>query len=133
MTRFRTAGHLASRAGTVPGHHESAGRRRSGRTRHGNRWLAGTLGIAAMSAARTRDTYLAARYKRLVPRLGRKKSLAALQHNMLVAVWHMPTADVPYQDLGRDYFDRLDPERTKRRAIAQLHRLGYQVDLTPAA
>jgi transposase len=133
MTRFRTAGHLASWAGTTPGHYESAGKRRSGKTRHGNRWLSGTLGIAAMSAAKTNNTYLAARYKRLVPRLGKKKSLVALQHNMLVAIWHMLTADVPYQDLGGDYFDRLDPERAKRRALAQLHRLGYQVELTLAA
>lgn len=133
MTRFRTAGHLASWAGTTPGHYESAGKRRSGKTRHGNRHLAATLGIAAMSAARTKDTYLAARYKRLVPRLGKKKSLVALQHNMLVAIWHMLTADVPYQDLGGTYFERLDPDRTKRRAIAQLHRLGYQVEITLAA
>jgi transposase len=133
MTRFRTAGHLASWAGTTPGHYESAGKRRSGKTRHGNRHLAATLGIAAMSAARTKDTYLAARYKRLVPRLGKKKSLVALRHNMLVAIWHMLTADVPYQDLGGTYFERLDPDRTKRRAIAQLHRLGYQVEITLAA
>lgn len=133
MARFRTAGHLASWAGTTPGHHESAGRRRSGRTRHGNRWLSGALGIAAMSAARAKGTYLGARYKRLIPRLGKKKALVALQHNMLVAVWHMLTHDVPYHDLGGDYFDRLDPDRAKRRAVAQLHRLGYQVELTPAA
>jgi transposase len=67
------------------------------------------------------------------PRLGKKKSLVALQHNMLTAIWHMLTASVPYQDLGADYFDRLDPDRAKRRAIAQLHRLGYQVELTLAA
>jgi transposase len=130
MTRFRTAGHLASWAGTTPGHYESAGKSRSGKTRHGNRWLAGTLGIAAMSAAKTKDTYLSARYKRLTPRLGKKKALVALQHNMLTAIWHMLAADLPYQDLGGDYFDRLDPDRAKRRAVAQLHRLGYQVELS---
>jgi transposase len=133
MTRFRTAGHLASWAGTTPGHYESAGKRRSGKTRHGNRWLAGTLGIAAMSASRTKDTYLSARYHRLVPRLGKKKALVALQHNMLIAIWHMLSTHTAYQDLGGDYFDRLDPERAKRRALAQLHRLGYQVELTLAA
>lgn len=133
MTRFRTAGHLASWAGTTPGHHESAGRSKSGRTRHGNRWLSATLGTAAMSAARAKDTYLAARYKRLIPRLGKKKALVALQHNILIAVWHMLTTDLPYHDLGGNYFDKLDPDRAKHRAIAQLHRLGYQVQLTPAA
>lgn len=133
MTRFHTAGHLASWAGTTPGHYESAGKRRSGRTRHGNHRLAAALGTAAMSAARTKNTYLSARYHRLVPRLGKKKTLVALQHTMLVAIWHMLTHDVPYQDLGANYFDRLDPDRAKRRALAQLHRLGYQVELTLAA
>jgi transposase len=133
MTRFRTAGHLASWAGTTPGHYESAGKSRSGKTRHGNRWLSGTLGVAAMSAAKTKDTYLSARYKRLTPRLGKKKALVALQHTMLIAIWHMLTHDLAYQDLGADYFDRLDPDRAKRRAIAQLHRLGYHVELTLAA
>jgi transposase len=133
MTRFRTAGNLASWAGTTPGHYESAGRRRSGRTRHGNRWLSGALGIAAMSAGKTKDTYLGARYRRLVPRLGKKKALVALQHSMLVAIWHMLSTDTAYHDLGGDFFDKLDPDRAKRRAIAQLHRLGFKVELTQAA
>jgi transposase len=74
MTRFRTAGHLASWAGVCPGHHESAGKRKSGKTRHGNRWLGAALGTAAMAASRTKNkTYLGARYQRLVPRLGKRK------------------------------------------------------------
>jgi transposase len=74
LSRFRTAAHLASWAGVCPGHHESAGKRKSGKTRHGNRWLGGALGTAAMAASRTKDkTYLGARYQRLVPRLGRRK------------------------------------------------------------
>ena len=134
MTRFRTAGHLASWAGTTPGHYESAGKHKSGKTRHGNRWLSQSLGVAAMAAARTKtNTYLGARYARLVPRLGKKRSLVALEHSILIATWHMLTDDVPYNDLGGDYFDRLDPDRAKRRAIAQLHRLGYSVELTLAA
>jgi transposase len=134
MTRFRTAGHLASWAGTTPGHHESAGKRRSGKTRHGNRWLAAALGTAAMAASRTRNnTFLGARYHRLMPRLGKKKALVALEHSILVAIWHMLSTNIAYQDLGGDFFDRLDPDRAKRRAIAQLHRLGYQVELTLAA
>jgi transposase len=133
MSRFRTAGNLASWAGTTPGHYESAGKRRSGKTRHGNRWLSGTLGIATMSAGKTKNTYLSARYRRLVPRLGKKKALVALQHSMLVAIWHMLSTDTPHHDLGDDFFDTLDPDRAKRRAIAQLHRLGYQVELTLSA
>jgi hypothetical protein len=100
----------------------------------GNRYLAAALGTAAMSAARTKNnTYLGARYARLVPRLGKMKAIVALQHSILLAVWHMLTHDTPYQDLGGDYFDKLDPDRAKRRAIAQLHRLGYHVELTHAA
>jgi transposase len=125
MTRFRTAGHLASWAGATPGHHESAGKRRSGKTRHGNRWLAAALGTAAMAAGRTRNnTFLGARYHRLMPRLGKNKALVALQHSILVALWHMLNTNTAYQDLGGDFFDRLDPDRAKRRAIAQLHRLA---------
>jgi transposase len=131
MTIFATAAHLASWAGTVPGHNESAGKRRPSKTRHGNRWLAGALGVAALSASRTKNTYLSARYRRLVPRTGKIKALVALQHSMLIATWHMLTDDVPYQDLGGAYFEQLNPDRAKHRAIAQLRRLGYDVELTP--
>lgn len=130
MTRFRTPGHLASWAGTTPGHHESAGKRRPARTRHGNRWLAATLGIAALSASRTKNTYLGTRYRRLIARTGKKKALVALQHSILIATWHMLTGNVAYHDLGADYFDQLNPDRAKHRALAQLRRLGYQVELT---
>jgi transposase len=132
MTRFRTAAHLASWAGVCPGHHESAGKRKSGKTRHGDRWLTGALGTAAMAASRTKDsTYLGARYQRLVPRLGKQKALVALEHSILTAVWHMLTDDIDDHDLGGDYFARLDPERATRRAIRQLNALGYTVRLDP--
>lgn len=133
MTRFRTAGHLASWAGTTPGHHESAGKRRAARTRHGNRHLAAALGIAALSASRTKNTYLGTRYRRLIGRTGKKKALVALQHSILIAIWHMLTDNVAYHDLGPAHFDQLNPDRAKHRALAQLHRLGYHVQLTPAA
>lgn len=100
MSRFATAAHLASWAGVCPGHHESAGKRKSGKTRHGNRWLVGALGTAAMAAARTKDTtYLGARYQRLAPRLVKKKAIVAVEHSILTAVWHMLTDDVDYADL----------------------------------
>ncbi|WP_206443358.1 IS110 family transposase, partial [Candidatus Protofrankia californiensis] len=132
MGRFRTAGHLASWAGICPGHHESAGKHKSGRTRHGNRWLRAALGTAAMAAARTRDTtYLGARYRRLAPRLGKKKALVAIEHSILTAVWHMFTHDTDYQDLGGDYFARLDPERALRRLTRQANTLGFTVRFDP--
>ena len=132
MTRFRTAAHLASWAGVCPGHHESAGKRKSGKTRHGNRWLAAALGTAAMAAARTRQsTYLGARYRRLVPRLGKQKALVAIEHSMLTAVWHMLTDDADYHDLGGDYFTRLDPEHAMRRIVRQANALGFTVRFDP--
>jgi transposase len=132
MSRFRTAGHLASWAGLCPGHHESAGKRKSGRTRHGNRWLGAALGTAAMAASRTRDkTYLGARYQRLVPRLGKKKAIVALEHSILTAVWHMFTHDVDYHDLGGDYFTRRDPDRAMKRIIRQANALGFTVRFDP--
>ncbi|MGA5135571.1 IS110 family transposase, partial [Streptomyces olivoreticuli] len=128
MARFRTAGHLASWAGVCPGHHESAGKHRSGRRRHGNRRLGAALGTAAMAASRTREkTYLGARYHRLMPRLGKKKALVALEHSMLTAVWHILAANVPYTDLGGDYYARHDPERAMRRITRQANALGFTV------
>jgi transposase len=132
MSRFRTAGHLASWAGVCPGHHESAGKHKSGRTRHGNRWLGGALGTAAMAAARTKDTtYLGARYRRLASRLGKKKALVAIEHSILTAVWHMLSGDTDYQDLGGDYFARRDPEAVMRRIIRQANVLGFTVRFDP--
>lgn len=132
MSRFRTAAHLASWAGVCPGHHESAGKRRSGKTRHGNRWLTAALGTAAMAAARTKDTtYLGARYQRLAPRLGKKKAIVAVEHSILIAVWHMLTDDVDYADLGGGYFARLDPERAMRRIVCQANALGFTVHFEP--
>ncbi len=86
MTRFPSAGHLASWAGTCPGSHESAGRVKSTKTRPGNPYLKGTLGIAAMSAARGKDTYLAAKYRRIAAHRGPTKAIVALEHATLIAI-----------------------------------------------
>jgi transposase len=131
MTRFRTAGHLASWAGVCPGQHESAGKHKSGKTRHGNRWLCGALGTAAMAASRSKDTYLAARYRRLASRLGKQKAIVALQHTILTAVWHMLSTDTDYQDLGADYYTRRDPHAAMRRIIRQANALGLTVRFDP--
>jgi transposase len=132
MSRFPTPGHLASWAGVCPGNHESGGRRKSGKTTKGNRWLRDALGTAAMAAARSKNTYLGAQYARLVRRLGSKqKALVALEHSILVSVWHMLTDTADYKDLGADYFLRRDPERERRRAITALNKLGYTVTLNP--
>jgi transposase len=129
MTAFATAGHLASWAGVCPGNDESAGKRRSGRTRKGSKWLRGTLIEAARAAARTRDTYLAAQYHRVRAHRGANKASLAIAHSLLVAVWHMLQTGETYLDPGGDYYTRRDPARTTRRLVTQLQRLGYSVTL----
>ena len=133
MSRFPTPGHLASWAGTCPGSHESAGRVKSTKTRPGNPYLKGALGVAAMSAARSKDSYLAARYRRIASRRGPVKAIVAIEHTMLTAIWHMLTNGVSYQDLGGDYYTRRAPDKTKQRAVNQLRQLGYTVTLEPLA
>ncbi|MFF2431072.1 IS110 family RNA-guided transposase [Streptomyces mirabilis] len=134
MQRFPTAGHLASWAGVCPGNHESAGKVTSGRTRHGDAWLKGVLGNAAAAAARSKNTYLAAQFRRLVGHRGKKRALVALEHSILVAVWHILTRDMPYQDLGADHFiNRIRKSRQTRRLVGQLTQLGYDVSLEPRA
>jgi transposase len=129
MTAFQTAGHLASWAGVCPGNDESAGKRRSGRTRKGSTRLRGTLIEAARAAARTRDTYLAAQYHRVRARRGANKASLAIAHSLLIAVWHMLQTGETYTDPGGDYYARRDPARTTRRLVTQLQRLGYSVTL----
>ena len=83
------------------------------------------------AAGRAKRSYLGARYRRLVPRLGKKKAIVAVEHSILTAAWHMLTDDVDYHDLGGDYFARLDPERAMRRIVRQANALGYTVRFDP--
>jgi transposase len=133
MSVFPTARELASWAGQCPGNHQSAGRRRSGKTRKGSKWLDWALEEAALAATRTKDSYLAAQYARLRPRRGHKKALGAVKHSIIVACWHMLGTGELYRDLGRDYFHRRDPAKTTKRLVAQLERLGHTVILQEAA
>ena len=133
MTRFRTAKHLASWAGTTPGHHESAGKVKSSRTRPGNPYLQGALGAAAMACSQNPRTYLGARYRRIAARRGPKKANVAIQRSMLIAIWHMATTGTLYDDPGADFFPRLHPDRAKKRAIHQLEAIGYRVTLDNAS
>lgn len=132
MTVFPTAKHLASWAGQCPGNDRSAGKRRSGRTRNGSRWLGIALTEAALAATRTKHTYLAAQYQRLRPRRGHKRALGAVKHSMLTAIWHMLTTGELYHDPGPDHFTR-NPTRQIKRLIAQLEALGQHVTLQEAA
>jgi transposase len=129
MSVFPTDKQLASWAGQCPGNDQSGGRRRSGKTRHGSKWLDWALEQSAMAAIRTNDVYLAAQYARLRPRRGHKKALGAVKHSILIACWHMLSTGELYVDLGGDYFRKRDPERITKRLVAQLQALGHQVTL----
>jgi transposase len=131
VTRFPTASHLASWAKVCPGNNESAGKRKSGRTEHGNPWLRDTLVEAAWGATRTRDTYLAAQYHRLAARRGAKRAIMAVAHSILVIVYALLKNGGEYRDLGNNYFDERNRSATVRRTVKRLQGLGYEVQLQP--
>jgi len=133
MTCFPSAGHLASWAGQCPGNDQSAGKRRSGRTRKGSKNLNLALKDAAMAAIRSNNTYLQALYRRKRSALGHGRAIGAVKHAMLCACWHMLSTGELYNDLGGDYFQRRDPERQTKRLLAQLQRLGHTVTLQGAS
>ena len=133
MTVFPSPRHLASWAGVCPGNHESAGKRRSGRTRKGNRWLRMALTEAASSVSRTTNTAFGARYRRIMRHAGHKKAVIAVAHAILVAAYHLLVGGVEYRESGPDYYDRRHAERARRRALQTLERQGYRVTIEPAA
>jgi hypothetical protein len=129
---FPDAGHLASWAGVSPSANESAGRIKSSKTMPGNRYLKAALGVAALAASHNRSSYLAVKYRRISARRGPVKAIVALEHTILNAVWNMLSTGELFEDLGADYYTRLDPERVKDRALQQLRQLGYEVTVTSA-
>lgn len=133
MSRFPSAKHLASWAGMCPGNHESGGKRLSGKTRKGSRWLRQILVEIAHGASKTKNTYLAAQYRRIAARRGKKRALIAVGHTVLTIVYTMLTRQQPYQELGAAYFDQRERHRVERRLVQRLERLGYEVALQPKA
>lgn len=133
MSRFASAAHLCSWAGVCPGNNESAGKRKSGRSPAGNRWLRALLVECAWSAARTKGSYFNAQYSRLARRRGKKRAALAVAHSLLTVVYHMITTGERYQDLGPDHFAKLDPDRLTRSLVKKLESLGHTVVLQPAA
>jgi transposase len=134
MGRFPTAGHLAKWAGMCPGNNITGGKRRSGKTTYGDKWLQEMLNQCAWAAARSRDTYLSAQFWRLARRIGKKKAAVAVGHSILVIAWHLLSQRCDYQDLGGDYFlRRTNPDRRRDHLIEQLHALGYRVTLDKVA
>jgi len=133
MNRFPSDGHIASWAGMCPGNRQSAGKRKSGKTTEGNRWLKAILAQTAWAATRAKGTYLSSQYHRLAGRRGRKRAIVAVGHSQLVSAYHMLRDGVEYQDLGEGHFDRLHTRRQTRYHVTRLERMGYQVTLAVPA
>jgi transposase len=131
MTVFPTPKHLASWAKMCPGNDQSAGKRRSGKTGKGNKWLRATLTEASLAATRTKNSYLAAQYQRLRGRRGHSKAVTAVGHSILTAAWHMLQTGELYRDLGGEYFTQRNPDQTTKRLVRQLEALGHSVTLQP--
>ena len=125
------AARIASSSSAVcPGSNES-GRIKSAHILPGNKYLKAALGTAAMSASRSKDTYLAANYRRIAAGRGPMKAIVALEHSILTAAWHLLADGECYANSGADHFTRLDPIKAKNNAIEKLNSLGFNV-ITPA-
>jgi transposase len=131
LDRFPSAGHAASWAGLCPGQHESAGKRRSGKTRQANPWLRAALVEAAQGAARTQGSYFAAHYRRIARHRGRKRALVAVAHSLLVRVYSLLRRGTTYTERGESYFAERDHERLQRYYVRRLEQIGFEVVLTP--
>lgn len=128
MNQFPTAGHLASWAGVAPGNNESAGKRKSGRTRKGNKILKSTLAQAAKSAAKNKNSFFHAQYQRIAIRRGKNRATMAVAHSILIAIYHMLKDDQDFIDLGSDYYHQFNTEKKINSYLKKLAALGYRVD-----
>jgi transposase len=131
MARFGTANRLSAWTGVAPGNDESAGKRRSGKTRQGNRTLRTGLTQMAHAAARTKGTYLSALYQRLAARRGKKRAIMAVAHAIVVSAFHMLSRHECYHELGSNYFDEQRRQHLVDRLTRRIERLGYRVSLEP--
>jgi len=129
MDTFPSAQHLASWAGVCPGNNESAGKRKSGKTTKGNRWLGSALSQSAWAAARKKDSYFQAQYRRLAGRRGKKRAIVALAHSLLTIIYHMLKDASEYRELGCHYFDKLNAHRLLPHLLKRIKDMGYQVTI----
>jgi transposase len=132
MNQFPTAQHLASWAGICPGNKESAGKQYSGKTRKGSRWLRRILCQAAWAASHTKNTYLAAQFRRIAAKRGKQRAIVAVAHSILVAAFYILKRNEPYREAGGNYFEQVNPTALRRYLIKRLERLGHKVILEPA-
>lgn len=130
MERFPSDAHIGSWSGMCPGQNESAGKRKSGKTRKGNKHLRGTLVEASRSAARSKNTYLSAQYHRIAARRGANRAAVAVGHSILIIAYHLLKTRQMYKDLGALYFDQRKEQKVIKNAIRKLESLGLQVTIT---
>ena len=133
MAQFPSAQHLASWAGLCPGNHESAGKRMSGTTRDGNKWLRRTLCQAAWAVTRKKDCYLSAQFKRLAVRRGVKRAVMAVAHTLLIIAYTMLKTGRSYHELGGTYLEQINKDQLQRYFVKRLQKLGLTVTVAPAA
>lgn len=133
MTRFPTAQHFASWGGMCPGNNESAGKRKSGKTRKGNRLLKTTLVICAHAAVKNKDSFFYAQFHRLCGRIGAKRAYVAVGHSMLISIYHMLKKRVPFKDLGAKYYNQFNPEKKLIAYLKKIENLGYTATVTQPA
>lgn len=132
MNQFPTAQQLASWAALCPGNHESAGKRKSGQTRDGNKWLRRSLCQAAWAVTRKKNCYLSAQFKRLAARRGVKRAVMAVAHTMLIIGYHMLRTGQGYYELGGNYLEQINKDQLQRYFVKRLQRLGLKVTVEPA-
>ena len=133
MNRFPTAGHLCSWAGVCPGNNESAGKRRSGKTRNGNKTLKSILVECAQAASKHKDSFFYSQYQRIAIKRGKQRAKMAVAHSMLIAIYYMIKEDKEYKDLGADYYNQFNTEKKANSYIKKLKELGYDVQINAQA
>lgn len=130
MDQFKDESHLSAWAGLCPGNYESAGKKKSSRIRKGNKYLRVTMTQAAWAASRTKNTFLGAKYRSLIPRKGKKRAIIAVGRKMLIICYHILKRRVPFNEIGVDFLDKLEPARKAKYHEKRLEELGYHVVIT---
>lgn len=128
MDRFPSAAHLCSWAGVCPGNHQSAGKRKHGKTTKGNKTLKSILTQCAKAARTSKDSYFSAQYQRIAARRGKNRATVAVAHSMLIAIYHVLKNNVPFHDLGSDYYDTFNREHKIKSYLKRLQALGWLPD-----
>ena len=128
MSRFPSDSHIASWAGLCPGNNESAGKRRSGKTTKGNKLLKTTLVVCAHSAVKVKSSYFYAQFQRISARRGKKRAYVAVAHSMLIAIYHILKDNIPFVDLGSEYYNQFNKERKINVYLKKLKALGWESD-----